>query len=294
MKRSIKLLLFLIVSQWAAAQNVLINELVSEQKQSYLVSNTFKSTRIINGQSIENVGGGVLDFRISHRFGLLSGGFYDLFGLDQALIRLGLEYGLTDKLMIGVGRNSFRKEYDGFLKYKILQQEKNKKKPVSITLFSSSSWSTIKHNRAYDALFEARLAYTTQILIAKKITENLSLQLSPSFIHRNWVPQSQQNNQTISIGLGGRYKLTKRFSINGEYFYVPKSKQDPSSFNSLSLGVDIETGGHVFQLHFTNSTSMIERGFITETNNSWLDGDIHFGFNVSRVFSLKSNTSLYE
>ena len=145
-----------------------------------------------------------------------------------------------------------------------------------------------------DALFEARLAYTTQILIAKKITENLSLQLSPSFIHRNWVPQSQQNNQTISIGLGGRYKLTKRFSINGEYFYVPKSKQDPSSFNSLSLGVDIETGGHVFQLHFTNSTSMIERGFITETNNSWLDGDIHFGFNVSRVFSLKSNTSLYE
>lgn len=292
MKKLSNLLLLLLFSHSLHAQNDLMDELLAEQKPNPKVINTFKSTRIINGHSVENVGSGILDFRISHRFGLLSGGFYELFGLDQALIRLGLEYGIHENLMIGLGRNSFRKEYDGFLKWKILQQEKNKQRPLSISLFASNSFSTIRNNRAYDSLFQTRLCYVSQILLARKINQKLSVQLSPSFVHRNWVPNPQNNNQTVSIGAGGRYKISKRISINAEYFWLPKPMKDANTSNSLSLGVDIETGGHVFQLHFTNSTSMIERGFITETNNSWVNGDIHFGFNVSRVFKLKAEPTL--
>jgi len=292
MKKLSNLLLLLLFSHSLHAQNDLMDELLAEQKPNPKVINTFKSTRIINGHSVENVGSGILDFRISHRFWLLSGGFYELFGLDQALIRLGLEYGIHENLMIGLGRNSFRKEYDGFLKWKILQQEKNKQRPLSISLFASNSFSTIRNNRAYDSLFQTRLSYVSQILLARKINQKLSVQLSPSFVHRNWVPNPQNNNQTVSIGAGGRYKISKRISINAEYFWLPKPMKDANTSNSLSLGVDIETGGHVFQLHFTNSTSMIERGFITETNNSWVNGDIHFGFNVSRVFKLKAEPTL--
>ncbi|MEC8738703.1 MAG: DUF5777 family beta-barrel protein [Bacteroidota bacterium] len=292
MKKLSNLLLLLLFSHSLHAQNDLMDELLAEQKPNPKVINTFKSTRIINGHSVENVGCGILDFRISHRFGLLSGGGYELFGLDQALIRLALEYGIHENLMIGLGRNSFRKEYDGFLKWKILQQENNKQRPLSISLFVSNSFSTIRNNRAYDSLFQTRLSYVSQILLARKISQKLSVQLSPTFVHRNWVPNPQDNNQTISLGAGGRYKISKRISINAEYFWLPKQMKDANTSNSLSLGVDIETGGHVFQLHFTNSTSMIERGFIAETNNSWANGDIHFGFNVSRVFKLKAEPSL--
>lgn len=266
----------------------LLSLLGGEEEQTYTTA-TFKTTRIINMHSIENAAAGVMDFRISHRFGFINTGAYDLFGLDQALMRIGLEYGITDRLMVGFGRSNVNKAYDSFLKYKILRQGSGEKKiPISVSYFASAVCNTVKWsdpNR--DNYFSSRMQYTHQLLIARKFNNDLSLQLTPTLVHKNLVPTLQDKNDILAMGFGGRYKLTQRFSVNGEYIYVLPNQITSTFFNSLSLGVDIETGGHVFQLHLTNSTSMLEPGFITESVGQWKKGGIHFGFNVSRVFTVK-------
>ena len=266
----------------------LLSLLGGEEEQTYTTA-TFKTTRIINMHSIENAAAGVMDFRISHRFGFINTGAYDLFGLDQALMRIGLEYGITDRLMVGFGRSNVNKAYDSFLKYKILRQGSGEKKiPISVSYFASAVCNTVKWsdpNR--DNYFSSRMQYTHQLLIARKFNNDLSLQLTPTLVHKNLVPTLQDKNDILAMGFGGRYKLTQRFSVNGEYIYVLPNQITSTFYNSLSLGVDIETGGHVFQLHLTNSTSMLEPGFITESVGQWKKGGIHFGFNVSRVFTVK-------
>jgi hypothetical protein len=258
-----------------------------EEEQTYTTA-TFKTTRIINMHSVENAAAGVMDFRISHRFGFINTGAYDLFGLDQALMRIGLEYGITDRLMVGVGRSNVNKAYDSFLKYKILRQGSGKRNiPISVSYFASAVCNTVRWvdpNR--DNYFSSRMQYTHQLLIARKFNNDLSLQLTPTLVHKNLVPTLQDKNDILAMGFGGRYKLTQRFSVNGEYIYVLPNQITSTFYNSLSLGVDIETGGHVFQLHLTNSTSMLEPGFITESVGQWKNGGIHFGFNVSRVFTV--------
>ena len=266
----------------------LLSLLGGDEEQTYTTA-TFKTTRIINMHSVENAAAGVMDFRISHRFGFINTGAYDLFGLDQALMRIGLEYGITDRLMVGMGRSNVNKAYDSFLKYKILRQGSGKRNiPISVSYFASAVCNTIKWadpNR--DNYFSSRMQYTHQLLIARKFNNDLSLQLTPTLIHKNLVPTLQDKNDILAMGFGGRYKLTQRFSVNGEYIYVLPNQITSTFYNSLSLGVDIETGGHVFQLHLTNSTSMLEPGFITESVGQWKKGGIHFGFNVSRVFTVK-------
>ena len=266
----------------------LLSLLGGDEEQTY-TSATFKTTRIINMHSVENAAAGVMDFRISHRFGFINTGAYDLFGLDQALMRIGLEYGITDRLMLGMGRSNVNKAYDSFLKYKILRQGSGKRNiPISVSYFASAVCNTIKWadpNR--DNYFSSRMQYTHQLLIARKFNNDLSLQLTPTLVHKNLVPTLQDKNDILAMGFGGRYKLTQRFSVNGEYIYVLPNQITSTFYNSLSLGVDIETGGHVFQLHLTNSTSMLEPGFITESVGQWKKGGIHFGFNVSRVFTVK-------
>ena len=249
---------------------------------------TFKANRIINLHSVENTAKGVLDIKISHRFGFLNGGFSELFGLDQASIRIGADYGITPKLMIGFGRSSFEKTYDGFLKYKVLRQSAGAKTmPVTASFLASTAIKTIPfQDPDRENFFSSRMYYVFQGLIGRKFNESLSLQLSPTLVHRNLVRTLTESNDVYSLGLGGRIKLNKRTSFNIEYIYVLPDQLAPGYRNSLSVGFDIETGGHVFQLHFTNSTSMIEKGFITETIGNWLDGGIHFGFNVSRVFTI--------
>lgn len=250
---------------------------------------TFKSTRIINGHSVENVAGGVLDFRISHRFGTLDRGLYDLFGLDAATMRLGFEYGISDRLMAGVGRSTYEKTYDGFLKYKILRQSSGKKvMPVTISYFASTTVNTLTWaNPDRTNYFTSRLNYVHQLLIGRKFSSKTSLQLSPTLVHRNLVSSNAVKNDVFAIGIGGRQKINNRVSFNAEYYYVLPNQIDPQYFNSLSVGFDIETGGHVFQLQFTNSTPQIEKGFIAETTGSWLKKGVHFGFNLSRVFTVK-------
>lgn len=262
--------------------------LLGEVEHTEYIYATFKANRIINLHSVENTSKGVLDIKISHRFGFLNGGIYELFGLDQASIRIGGDYGINDWLMIGLGRSSFEKTYDGFTKVKLLRQSKGKKNmPVTASLLASTAITTVEfQNPDRVNYFTSRMFFTFQALIGRKFNNSLSLQLSPSMVHRNLVKMNTEANDVYSLGIGGRIKLNKRTSFNAEYIYVLPDQLAPGYKNSFSVGFDIETGGHVFQLHFTNSTSMIEKGFITESTGNWFDGDIHFGFNVSRVFTI--------
>ncbi len=262
--------------------------LLGEEEVTDYTYATFKANRIINLHSVENTAKGVLDIKISHRFGFINGGVSELFGLDQASIRIGADYGLTDRLMLGFGRSSFEKTYDGFAKFKILRQSKGTKNmPVTVSFLASTAINTVEfQDPDRENYFSSRMYYVFQGLIGRKFSESLSLQLSPTIVHRNLVRTSSESNDVYSLGIGGRMKLNKRTSFNAEYIYVLPDQLAPGYRNSFSIGFDIETGGHVFQLHLTNSTSMIEKGFITETIGNWLDGDIHFGFNVSRVFTV--------
>lgn len=271
-----------------SSEEDLLSLIGSEEEQNYTTA-TFKTTRIINMQSVENAAAGVMDFRISHRFGFLNTGAYNLFGLDQALMRFGFEYGVTDRLMVGVGRSNVNKAYDSFMKYKILRQGSGKRNiPISVSYFASAVCNTVHWtDPTRDNYFSSRMQYTHQLLIARKFNNDLSLQLTPTMVHKNLVPTLKDKNDIFAVGFGGRYKLTQRFSVNGEYIYVLPNQITTSYYNSLSLGVDLETGGHVFQLQLTNSTSMLEPGFITETVGRWKNGGIHFGFNVSRVFTVR-------
>ncbi|WP_420578589.1 DUF5777 family beta-barrel protein [Ekhidna sp.] len=276
--------LFLMTLSFVAftQENELMELLESEQAESEgYVSATFKSTRVINGHSIETRSNGVLEFIISHRFGTLNSGYDEFFGLDFSTIRLGLEYGLTDNLNIGIGRSSFEKVVDAFLKYRLIRQSDNF--PFTATAFTSFARETADGPEGTD-----RNAYTGQILIARKFNSNFSFQVAPTVIQRNLVATTEDANLLIAIGLGARYKVSNRIAIVTEYY--PQITDKSSQFqNAFAVGVDIETGGHVFQLHFTNATQMNERGFIGETTESFWDGDIHYGFNITRVFDLRPN-----
>ncbi len=264
--------------------------LIDEEETTELVTASFKTNRIINLASLENTAKGVMDFKINHRFGFLNSGPGQAFGLDNATIRLGLDYGLSDRLMIGIGRSSFEKTIDGYAKLKLLRQSTGKRTmPFSVLLHASTAIRTIPfQNPDRENFFSSRLFHTGQIIIGRKFSEGLTLQIAPTLVHFNLVPTAEDKHDIYSVAGGGRVKLTKRLALNAEYIYVFPDQLAPGYRNSVAIGFDIETGGHVFQLHFTNSTSMIEKGFIAETTGDFFAGDIHFGFNVSRVFTIKS------
>lgn len=277
--------------------DALLDDMQDEQDLSQDVIATFKSTRIINGQSIEMLAAGDLEFRIAHRFGTLNTGAYDLWGLDLADNRLSLDYGITDWMMIGLGRSSFNNVVDGFAKFKIKRQQSDASS--FIENFSINWYSNFMLNgrpRFDDPWNEAlgdRFSFAHQLLIARKFNDRLSIQLSPTAIYQTFVDFAEDQNLRFALGSAARFKLTNRLAITAEHFWrIPHADSDiaPSFQNNndtFSLGIDIETGGHVFQLHFTNSRSMVEQGFILENPNSWADGDIHFGFNITRNFTLK-------
>lgn len=272
------------------AQNVNLDSLVDSKVKPATdtrVSHTFLSSRLVNGHSVESPHAGVLDFRISHRFGRVNEGLYNFFGLDEASMRIGLDYGLTDRFSIGIGRSTFQKQLDGFLKYRLLWQTTDQSVPVSLSLLSSAMVQTLKSNDPSVKIAPAdRWYFANQILLARKFGNAFSLQLMPTLIHYNRVPATMSTNNFFAIGGAGRIRLTQSLSLNAEYYYNASEKL-PGTHNSFSVGFDIETAGHVFQLHVTNSTGMTERTFITETDGQWGKGDIRFGFNISRLFNLK-------
>lgn len=281
------LLLAVLLIRSASAQD-LFDVLGKDTIKTNYAYATFKTTRVVNGQSVENSSKGTLLFLISHHFGPANSGSYNLFGLDQSTIRFGFEYGLSDRLCVGVGRSSYEKTFDGFVKYKLLRQSSGyKNMPVTLSLFSTMDINTLKwQDPTRTNFFSSRLSFAYQMLIARKFSNSLSLQLSPTLVHKNLVPGVNDKNDIYALGFGGRFKLTERVSLNAEYFALMNQPKTSIYENSFSVGVDIETGGHVFQLHFTNSMPMFERGFITETVGKWSKGDIFFGFNISRAFTI--------
>lgn len=295
MKKSFGFFLFLIFSasiQLQAQDLDMLLQSISTDSTPDFVQGTFKGTTIIHGQSVEVPGNKDLLFIISHRFGAVNTGLYNFFGLDQGTTRLGLEYGIKDIAGFSIGRSSYEKTYDGAIKLKLIRQQGGIKNiPLTVTLYSVICVKTLKwEDPERENLFSSRLSYTTQLLIARKFNKNLSLQISPSFVHFNLVPTPEDQNNIFSIGLGGRYKLGPKFSINGEYFYLLPGKTADDYANSLSVGIDMETGGHVFQLHFTNSQLMFAPGYIARTEGEWADGDIFIGFNIYRVFNLNKKS----
>ncbi|WP_028526087.1 DUF5777 family beta-barrel protein [Runella limosa] len=282
-------LLWLVIGMVKAnAQDDLTKLLEQETpKTTDYTSATFKGTRIINGHSVETVKKNHLDFLIHHRFDRLNSGAYNLFGLDYSTVRLGFEYGLTDNIMVGVGRSSVQKTYDFFGKAKLLRQASGTKNiPVSITGLVSAVIETQDKTLST----QDKTSYCTQLLIARKFNDKLSLQLNPTLLYRNRVATAAQERALFALGFGGRMKVSKRVSLNAEYYWAFRDQDIINDLgdkynNSLAIGFDIETGGHVFQLHFTNSSGMVEKQFIGDTAGSWGKGDIRYGFNVSRTFS---------
>jgi hypothetical protein len=265
------------------AQDNLLN-LLSQDNEPIYITYLFKGTKVVNGQSVELPSKGVLQFTIQHRFGTLNSGFYNLYGLDNSQVRFGFDYGIKDFLAFGLGRSSNSKTIDANSKLIIKRQIKDGF-PLTIVANSATyvkQWQ-YSDNQSNSFLFTNQLSFAHQLLIACKINRDFSLQISPTLIHYNVVETLDEPNDKYSLGLGGRHKITKRISVNAEYFH---QLNDKINNNVLSFGFDVETGGHVFQLHFSNSALMIVPGFITKTTGNWLYGDIYFGFNISRVFTL--------
>lgn len=273
------------------SQNDLLKELEKEQKETTeYTTSTFKGTRLINGQTVETKGKGALEFIFAHRFGAINGGVYELFGLDQAYVRIGLEYGLTDNLGIGIGRNSVDKTVDSYLRYKFLRQSSGVvNMPFTITAFGVAAIKTSPKtaDASYDIKTEDRMSYTGQLLIARKFNSKLSLQLMPSFVHKNTVDKSIEENDQIALGFGGRFKVSRSVALTTEYYYRLDVPEQNPYFNPLGFGVEIETGGHVFQIIMTNTRGLTERAFLTETAGDFFNGDIHLGFNITRTFQVK-------
>lgn len=301
LKKMRNLLLYAFIFTFSAdlySQN--LDEILEKEspKNTNDVLGTFNGTRILNGHSIETRDKGILEFMISHRFDRINTGFDQFFGLDDSNIRFGFEYAFTKDLTLAVGRSSFEKTFDGYVKYRLLKQKTGPQSfPISLTLFGSATEETIKNYAPNNKpTFKDRLVYTSQILLAKKLNPNVSFQLTPTYIHFNNVPTTDDPNDIYALGLGTRIKISKRVSINGEYYYTANSFESANTKNSIAFGVDIETGGHIFQLVLTNSRSMIEKGFIAETTGDFTNGDIHFGFNISRAFQVnksKDDQKLY-
>ncbi|TGE22520.1 hypothetical protein E5K00_17450 [Hymenobacter aquaticus] len=281
----------LLAGHAAQAQDELLQELEAKADSTQAAPNftqaTFKGTHIINSQSVETPGQGTLLFLIQHRFGTLNSGAYNFFGLDQAVLRLSFEYGLTDRLTAGIGRSSQEKTFDGFLKYKALRQSTGAHAmPVSVTLFSSAALTSLRF-REPERPARTRWAYTYQALIARKFSPGLSVQLMPTLVHRNFVDTRRDQNDVYALGAAFRQKITKRLALTADYYYLLPGATADDMRNALGAGVDIETGGHVFQLHVTNAQGMMESLFVPRTTGNFFDGDIYFGFNVSRAFTVK-------
>jgi len=266
------------------SQDSLLNEIDSDSISIDYATATFKGLKIVNFESTKLVAKKEFTFIVSHRFGSIKNGIDSFFGLDDAVTRLNFVYGLSDGFNISVSRSSFQKIYESAVKYRLFRQHENGF-PLTIVGYNS-----IFINTALDKVnlpkleFKHRLGYTVQLLISRKVSSDFSFEFAPTFFHDNYVVVNDQDNSQFAIGIGGRYKLGKRWSLNADYgWHLNRSDSSPFK-NPLSIGVDLETGGHVFQMHFTNSQPMNTNGFLGLGTGEWTNGNIYFGFNLSRVF----------
>lgn len=291
----------LVFQQGLLAQDLdsLMNAATTQETKTYATS-AFKSTRVISFPSLENVRKNVLDFRIAHRFGDINTGANNAFGLDgPASIRLGLDYGINDWLMIGIGRSSADKMIDGSVKLRMLRQTEGNKTPISITLFEAMNYTTMKDPNAAVTGFDKygyalnRLSYSSTLIIGRKFSGRFSFQLQGFWVHYNIVDKISDKNDMFAAGFAGRAKITQRVAITWEYAYRINKYSDSYSsfFDPLGIGVDIETGGHVFQMHFTNAFAMNEAQYIPYTSSDFFKGGIKLGFNITRAFAVGGKKS---
>lgn len=252
-------------------------------QETEIIKNVFKGTRLVNGQSANLVEKGKLNLAIQHRFGDISGGFYELFGLDQASMRIGFEYGFTDNFNLGIGRSTFLKTYDGFAKYSIIQQNYNF--PFTIIATAEGSVPTLRNYFPdNNDKFSDKFAGLFQFHLAKTI-KNFGFQLSPGFLKTGYLNSENTSLSMFTLGTGGSLKISNKVSINVEYLY--NFKKDFSNIKPLSVGIDLDTGGHLFQLVLSNSQQMFGQGLYTYSNGDWTTGNLFFGFNLIREFKLK-------
>lgn len=280
------LIILFLLSCPSFAQDDLLGDLMDDEEEEVnYVSASFKGTHIINGHSTKTKSKGELDFLIYHRFGPVNSGIQEFFGLDQANMRLGFEYGISDVIDLGIGRSTYEKTYDGFVKWKILRQKSGLEySPVSMVWLSTIAIPTLQITE--DLTTAERIGYSHELMVSRKFGHNLTLQIMPGLVHLNTVPKDSDNNDILYLGGAYRFKLNQSFALTGEYYYQFNPVASIETYDAVGFGVDIETGGHVFQLHITNSRPTFEKGFITDTRDNFWDGDIRFGFNISRTFQV--------
>ncbi|WP_053990822.1 DUF5777 family beta-barrel protein [Mangrovimonas sp. TPBH4] len=266
------------------SQEDLLSEIDTDTMVDPYVSAVFKGLKIVNFESTKLVAKNEFTFVVAHRFGSIENGFDTFFGLDDAVTRLNFIYGISDGFNVSVSRSSYQKIYESAIKYRLFRQETNGF-PLTIVGYNSLLINTALDEDNLPKLeFKHRLGYTAQLLISRKVTKNLSLELAPTFFHDNYVQFDDQDNSQFALGFGGRYKLSTRWSLNMDYgWHLNRASNSPFK-NPLSIGVDLETGGHVFQMHFTNAQPMNTNGFLGQSTGDWTDGDVYFGFNLSRIF----------
>jgi len=247
---------------------------------------TFRSTRIVNMQSVENPYPGELVFTVGHRFGNVQTGFYNLFGLDMASIRLGLDYGINSWLAAGMGRSTFQKTWDGYLKARLITQEGRLSYPFSLTYYTAASQSTIRniYPDQHDNFLD-KTSFIHSLMVSRKFSELFSLQISSILLRSRYLPETMSAVSHFSLGAATRVRLTPMTHLNIEY--IPSIIDGGvNRTNPLSVGFDIETGGHVFQLFFSNTQGIADKAWLVNTTGQWQEGDIFFGFTITRVFYL--------
>jgi hypothetical protein len=287
------LLLFPLFVQ--AQEDDLLGELESDITIDNAVIAAFKGLKVVNFESTKLANKNDFYLIVSHRFGTVKNGFDDLFGLDQSVTQIKFIYGINEWLNLGFARSSNYQKYGLHAKYRLFNQ--TDKFPVTIVGYNLLTANTSLKDDQYPNIdFGDKLTYTTQVIFSRKFNENFSMILSPTYIHENLATRSieimedgttmnyDEENDQFAIGVGGRYKLSKRVSINADYGIHLNRNSNSNFKDPLSIGLDIETGGHVFQVHFTNAQGMFEESFIVNGNGDWGDGDFFFGFNLSRVF----------
>ena len=276
--------LFLLFSIMLYSQEDLLSEIDTDIDTPVYASAVFKGLKVINFESTKLVAKGGFNFIVSHRFGTVKNGFKNLFGLDEAVTHLNFVYGISDHFNVSASRSSNQKIYELATKFRLARQQEGK------LPFTLAAYTSVLANTALDTdnlpklRFEHRLSYVGQLIISRKLTKELSLLVSPTFFHDNYVLDDSQENSQYAVAFGGRYKLGARWSINMEYGMHLNRSSTSLYNNPFSIGVDLETGGHVFQLHFTNSQSMNANGVFGTSTGDWGEGDVYFGFNLARSF----------
>jgi hypothetical protein len=276
--------LFLLFSIMLYSQEDLLSEIDTDIDTPVYASAVFKGLKVINFESTKLVAKGGFNFIVSHRFGTVKNGFENLFGLDEAVTHLNFVYGISDHFNVSASRSSNQKIYELATKFRLARQQEGKL-PFTLAVYTSVLANTALDTDNLPKLrFEHRLSYVGQLIISRKLTKELSLLVSPTFFHDNYVLDDSQENSQYAVAFGGRYKLGARWSINMEYGLHLNRSSTSLYNNPFSIGVDLETGGHVFQLHFTNSQSMNTNGVFGTSTGDWAEGDVYFGFNLARSF----------